>query len=185
MRKKTALLVLSAGLSVLTAIPAFASGWQKNETGWWWQNDDGSYPTGTYLWLDGNRDGIAERYAFDENGYLFTDTYIGLVYPPENLGKDVDLMKAGPGIFYVNENGAITDWEPGLGFLPQTKEVGPQESEGNLVRESDAKRIREQIQALQAKGIHDYDNITDEEIARYTERQAEDLLLELFRRYVS
>ena len=36
MRKKTALLVLSAGLSVLTAIPAFASGWQKNETGWWY-----------------------------------------------------------------------------------------------------------------------------------------------------
>lgn len=183
MKKK----ILTAGmvtiLAALTSIPVFASGWQKNETGWWWQNDDGSYPAGTYLWLDGNRDGIAERYAFDENGYLFTDTYIGLVYPPEDLGKEIDLMRSGPGIFYVNENGAVTDWTPGVGFSPQTKEVGPLESEWNLVSESDAKSIREDIRDLQAKGIHDYDNITDEEIARYTERQAEELSLELWRRY--
>ena len=183
MKKK----ILTAGmvtiLAALTSIPVFASSQKKNETGWWWQNDDGSYPAGTYLWLDGNRDGIAERYAFDENGYLFTDTYIGLVYPPEDLGKEIDLMRSGPGIFYVNENGAVTDWTPGVGFSPQTKEVGPLESEWNLVSESDAKSIREDIRDLQAKGIHDYDNITDEEIARYTERQAEELSLELWRRY--
>ena len=27
-----------------------------------------------WAWIDGNHDGIAENYYFDENGYLSTDT---------------------------------------------------------------------------------------------------------------
>ena len=52
MRKKTALLVLSAGLSVLTAIPAFASGWQKNETGWWYGTnaDNSTWHSNGWKW---------------------------------------------------------------------------------------------------------------------------------------
>lgn len=46
-----------------------AAGWQNDGTGWWWQNDNGSYPSNTWQWIDGNYDGIAECYYFDGNGY--------------------------------------------------------------------------------------------------------------------
>lgn len=65
-------------LSITT--PAFAGNWVQdstkptNENGvsnWWYQNDDGTYPAGTWAWIDGNRDGIAESYCFNENGWMY------------------------------------------------------------------------------------------------------------------
>ena len=78
MRKKTAVLVLSAGLSVLTAISAFASGWQKNETGWWYGTnaDNSTWYSNGWQWIDGNGDGIAECYYFDGNGYIAENTVV-------------------------------------------------------------------------------------------------------------
>ena len=46
----------------------------QNTTGWWWQEDNGSYPVSQWKWLDGNKDGIYECYAFDSNGYMYADT---------------------------------------------------------------------------------------------------------------
>ncbi|NBH71102.1 hypothetical protein D3Z51_03475 [Clostridiaceae bacterium] len=53
---------------------AFAAGWQKDNTGWWWQNDNGSYPSNTWQWVDGNHDGVSECYYFDGNGYMLANT---------------------------------------------------------------------------------------------------------------
>lgn len=53
---------------------AFAGQWVQNTTGWWWQEDNGSYPVSQWKWLDGNKDGIYECYAFDSNGYIYTNT---------------------------------------------------------------------------------------------------------------
>ena len=67
----------AAAAAVLTAamgFTAFAGQWEQNETGWWWQNDDGSYPASCWQWLDGNQDGQAECYYFDANGYMLADT---------------------------------------------------------------------------------------------------------------
>ena len=47
------------------------------------------------------------------------------------------------------------------------------------IEESYVPMIRSLIEEKQAKGIHDYDNITDEEIAGYTEEQAMYLMAEL------
>ena len=47
------------------------------ETGrdaWWYDYGDGQYPSNTWVWLDGNKDGIAECYYFDKDGWLLTDT---------------------------------------------------------------------------------------------------------------
>ena len=44
-----------------------------DNTGYWWENEDGSYAKDQWLWLDGNQDGIAECYYFDENGYMLSD----------------------------------------------------------------------------------------------------------------
>ena len=37
-----AVAVLSA--TALSASPVLAAGWQKDATGWWWQENNGGYP---------------------------------------------------------------------------------------------------------------------------------------------
>ena len=46
-------------------------------------------PVNTWAWIDGNKDGIAECYYFNENGYMLANTNT-----PDN--------------YTVNENGAWT-----------------------------------------------------------------------------
>ncbi len=60
--------VLPAGLK------AYAGEWRQDETGFWYQEDDGSYPINSWKWIDGNGDGIAECYFFDRSGYLAVNT---------------------------------------------------------------------------------------------------------------
>lgn len=73
--RKAVMAIAAAGaLAALAAVPSYAGQWQQDGNGWWWQNDDGSYPYWMWAWIDGNHDGIAENYYFDENGYLSTDT---------------------------------------------------------------------------------------------------------------
>ena len=72
MKKKTAFIGLVTGLCVLSSIPAFASGWQKDTVGWWYgtnENNTTWYHSG-WQWVDGNNDGIAESYYFNSNGYI-------------------------------------------------------------------------------------------------------------------
>ena len=70
--------IIAAGLSCLlvisTSMPAFAGQWKQDNIGWWYQDDNGSYPTSTWRWLDGNNDGIAESYYFGADGYILTNT---------------------------------------------------------------------------------------------------------------
>lgn len=73
MNKKLAVLGATLGISVLSCIPAFAGQWKQDSKGWWWQNDDGSYPVSTWQWIDGNQDGVAECYYFGADGYMFVN----------------------------------------------------------------------------------------------------------------
>lgn len=66
--------VLAAAMAMAMPFCAMAGEWKQNETGWWWQEDDGSYPVNAWKWLDGNGDGISECYYFNDAGYLLTDT---------------------------------------------------------------------------------------------------------------
>lgn len=66
MRNKKLMTTILAGVMISAfSIPAYAGSWQSDSTGWWWQNDDGSYPANSWQWLDGNNDGTAECYYFD------------------------------------------------------------------------------------------------------------------------
>ena len=60
--------------AVLPAGRAYAGEWRQDETGFWYQEDDGSYPINSWKWIDGNGDGIAECYFFDRSGYLAVNT---------------------------------------------------------------------------------------------------------------
>lgn len=80
--------ILSAALSISTVFSAFGgwyegvykddSAWHHDGTGWKYWNPD--YNTGivdTWASIDGNGDGIAEYYYFDQNGYLAVNTTVG------------------------------------------------------------------------------------------------------------
>lgn len=57
------------------SISVIAGTWQTGEQGkWWYDNGDGSYANSGWKWIDGNGDGIAECYYFNDRGYLLTDT---------------------------------------------------------------------------------------------------------------
>ena len=43
-----------------------AASWMKNSVGWWWQEDDGSYPVSEWKNING------KKYYFDEQGYMKT-----------------------------------------------------------------------------------------------------------------
>lgn len=60
--------------SALLSVPAYAGEWKEDSAGWWYQNDDGSYPVNSWQWIDGNNDGIAECYYFDPSGYCLMNT---------------------------------------------------------------------------------------------------------------
>lgn len=81
----TVSLFMSLSLSSLT----YAAEWKHDIKGWWWQNNDGSYPASCWQWIDGNNDGVSECYYFDATGYMLANTTT-----PDN--------------YTVNENGAWT-----------------------------------------------------------------------------
>ena len=65
-------------ISILITMTAFAGEWRTgdapDENRWRYENDGGSFLSNGWFWLDGNRDGIEECYAFDENGWMYADT---------------------------------------------------------------------------------------------------------------
>lgn len=74
MKKAWKSLIWAGILSLSLSLPAFAGSWQFSDTGYWYQDDDGSYPANCWKWIDGNNDGIAECYYFNSEGYLLVST---------------------------------------------------------------------------------------------------------------
>lgn len=83
--KKKMILGLVAGLSVLSAVPAFAGEWKQDSKGWWYQENNGVFLTSAWKWIDGNNDGIAECYYFDQSGYALVNTVT-----PDNCTVNAD-----------------------------------------------------------------------------------------------
>ena len=56
-------------LNTLGVMTAYAD-WQKYENTWYYLNPDGTKNANGWFWIDGNKDGIAECYYFDQNGAM-------------------------------------------------------------------------------------------------------------------
>ena len=65
---------VSMVFSLVMGITSYAGSWQQSFSGKWWKNDDGSYPTSGWQWIDDKNDGFASSYYFDEKGYVVTNT---------------------------------------------------------------------------------------------------------------
>ena len=75
--RKMKIAVAVVALSLLSTIPAMAN-WNKglgaNGNRWWYENEDHSYAHSGWFWLDGNNDGVAECYYFDQEGWALLST---------------------------------------------------------------------------------------------------------------
>ena len=94
MNKKNWIMKVFMATSLFIALSAnltFASGWTKgiSRDAWWYDFGNGDYFKSSWQWIDGNQDGIAECYCFDENGWMYENTTT-------------------PDGYTVNENGAWT-----------------------------------------------------------------------------
>lgn len=66
--KKIATVILITGLSVIGTTTAFAGQWKQDSTGWWWQEDDGSWPSNVWRAISG------KWYYFGNDGYMLSNT---------------------------------------------------------------------------------------------------------------
>ncbi len=72
MRAKSVILALI--LSALCSQSVLAATWMQNDIGWWWQEDDGSYPVSSWKLINGY------WYYFHSNGYMADNEWIGDYY---------------------------------------------------------------------------------------------------------
>lgn len=87
------------------------NGWNKDAGGWWWRNEDGSYPTNAWKCINHH------WYLFDGNGYVVTGwhRWDGNVTDPGEGGDwyFLDNTKDGPlegACWHSRENGAMEIW---------------------------------------------------------------------------
>ena len=66
--RKIRILIGTAILSASMSMVALAGEWKHEPTGWWYQNDDKSYPVSCWKEIDG------KQYYFDEKGWLLMNT---------------------------------------------------------------------------------------------------------------
>ncbi|MDO5346634.1 MAG: hypothetical protein Q4E91_12950 [Lachnospiraceae bacterium] len=76
MKKNVVTLMTAAVMTAAMTMTAFAGEWKQDAQGWWWQNDNGTYPNSGWEWLDGNKDGVSECYFFGNDGYLLVNTTV-------------------------------------------------------------------------------------------------------------
>lgn len=68
MKKKMTLCGLAMGLAVMTSMTAFAGQWKQDSKGWWYQEDNGSYPVSKWREVGG------KQYYFGVDGYMLSNT---------------------------------------------------------------------------------------------------------------
>ncbi len=76
MKKQLCAAMIAAAAALVMSSTALAGTWKSDATGFWYQNDDGTYPVSSWKWIDGDGDGSAECFYFNGHGYLVTGTTI-------------------------------------------------------------------------------------------------------------
>jgi hypothetical protein len=73
MKKKLAALAAIVASTVMMTMTSYAGQWKSDQNGWWYQNDDGSWPVNTWEWI-ADSTGLEKCYYFDQSGYCLTGT---------------------------------------------------------------------------------------------------------------
>ena len=139
--------------------------WVKGESknAWWFDFGNGDYFKSSWQWIDGNQDGIAECYCFDENGWMYENTIT-------------------PDGYTVNENGA---WTVSNIVQTKTSDLIPKNNTNNSVNtasnnftETKNKNLSETNNNGENQGNEDFNERRDEyradllrRVNKYRDRQ--------------
>ena len=66
--RKVKIFATAMAFSAIMAIASYAGEWKQDTSGYWYQNDDGSYTTNGWQEIDG------KQYYFDGNGYMLSES---------------------------------------------------------------------------------------------------------------
>ena len=131
--------------------------WVKGEgkNAWWYDFGNGDYFKSSWQWIDGNQDGIAECYCFDENGWMYENTIT-------------------PDGYTVNENGA---WTVNNIVQTKTSDLIPKNNANNSVNTA-SNNFTETRNNEENKNIEDFSEKQDEyraellrRVNKYRDRQ--------------
>jgi hypothetical protein len=104
MRKRMFVGLIAGGLSLNLVLTAFAGQWKQDNTGWWYDNGDGTYPSNTWQWIDGNGDNVSECYYFDSLGYCLIDGKT-----PDGFEVDKNGAWIKDGVIQTQRNAGLTE----------------------------------------------------------------------------
>ena len=131
--------------------------WVKGESknAWWFDFGNGDYFKSSWQWIDGNQDGIAECYCFDENGWMYENTTT-------------------PDGYTVNENGA---WTVNNIVQTKTSDLIPKNNTNNSVNTA-SNNFTETKNNEENQGNEDFNEKQDEyrtdllrRVNKYRDRQ--------------
>ncbi len=108
--KKVIGLAVTLFCTIGISMNVFAGTWVGDAKGWWFDKGDNTWPANQWMWIDGNNDGIAECYYFNQYGYCLMNTTT-----PDN--------------YNVNANGAWT-----MGSDVQKRTVSVSKQQGTSVK---------------------------------------------------
>ena len=146
--------------------------WVKGESknAWWYDLGNGNYYKSSWQWIDGNHDGIAECYCFDENGWMFENTIT-------------------PDRFTVNENGAWTVdnivQTKSANLISQNNTNNNTDAVSNTFTETKNKNLSETRNNEENQGNEDFSEKQDEyreDLLRRVNKYREKKRFELFGR---
>ena len=148
--KKVLLAGLVLSFSVSSSIMAFAGQWERDSTGWWYQNDDGTYAADGWQWINAEGTGDSYCYYFDENGYMAADTIT-----PDGYEVNADGAWIDGGILQKRSETPEEDLDKQKERYEEEREMAIEEAKENLYDaedESFSKRRRAAFEYLQALG---------------------------------
>ena len=134
--------------------------WVRGEgkNAWWYDFGNGDYFKSSWQWIDGNHDGIAECYCFDENGWMYENTTT-------------------PDGYTVNENGA---WTVNNIVQTKTSDLIPKNNTNNMNNGNNtvSNNFSETRNNEEDKSIEDFNKKQDEyradllrRVNKYRDRQ--------------
>ena len=114
---------------------AFAGEWRTgaapNESRWWYANENGTYAENGWYWLDGNKDGVAECYYFDSQGWMLADTMTPIGYTVNADGAWTQNQQVQ--VRNVNDNRSEETAAEENNMVQVTIQVGEREFEADLL----------------------------------------------------
>lgn len=140
--KKTLCILLVMVIGMSGSMTAYGGQWRtgltQNEAQWRYENDDGTYASSGWFWLDGNQDGIAECYYFDSSGWMLAGTVT-----PDGYMVNADGAWTESGVVMTQEvqpaAGIRVEGENSM--IPVTISVGGKQFEASLLNNASSQAL--------------------------------------------